>query len=79
MILPGYDRDEISITADGENLIVETSDKFKESKWKSKFKRSFRVADSLNVKKVKASLEKGILEISIPKKEKPKKVNIEIN
>ncbi len=79
MILPGYDRNEITIDADGENLTVETNNEFKESKWKSSFKRSFRVGDSLNIKNTKASLEKGILEISIPKKEKPKKVSIKIN
>lgn len=78
MILPGYSREELTITADNENLIVETNDKFKDSKWKSTFKRAFKISESLNSKKVEASLERGILTIDIPKREKSKKVNVNI-
>ena len=78
MILPGYTRDELTITSDNENLIVETNDKFKESKWKATFKRAFKISESLNSKKIDAVLENGILSIEIPKKEKSRKINVSI-
>ena len=78
MILPGYSRNELTITSDSENLVVETNENFKDNKWKSTFKRSFKISDSLDNKKVEASLENGILTINIPKKDKPKKININI-
>lgn len=78
MILPGYTRDELTITAESDNLVVETNDKFKDNKWKSTFKRSFKISESLNSKKIDAILENGILSIEIPKKEKSRKINVSI-
>lgn len=78
MILPGYTREELTITADNENMSVETNENFKESKWKSTFKRAFKVSESLDSKKIEATLENGILTISIPRKEKAEKVNVNI-
>ena len=79
MILPGYTRDELTISSDEENLLVETNDKFKDSKWKSTFKRAFKISETLDNKKIKAKLENGILTINLPKKEKPKRFNVNIS
>lgn len=78
MILPGYTREELTITADNENMSVETNERFKDGKWKSTFKRAFKISDNLDSKKIDASLENGILTINIPRKEKAKKVNVNI-
>lgn len=79
MILPGYDRDELTISSDEENLLIETNQNFKESKWKSTFKRAFKISENLDSRKIKAKLENGIMTISIPKKEKPKRFKVNIS
>ena len=79
MILPGYDRDELTISSDEENLLIETNQNFKESKWKSTFKRAFKISENLDSRKIKAKLENGIMTISIPKKEKPKRFKVSIS
>jgi len=79
MILPGYSRDELNISSDEENLLVETNENFKANKWKSTFKRAFKISENLDSRKIKAKLENGIMTISIPKKEKPKRFKVNIS
>jgi len=79
MILPGYTREELSITSDNENLLVETNKNFKESKWKIPLRRAFKLSDNLDSKNINAKLENGILTITIPNKAKAKKRNVNID
>lgn len=78
MILPGYSRKELDVSSNGEELIVETNKDFKKSKWKSEFKRIFKLSDSLDNENIKATLENGILSIDIPKKKKAKNIKVDI-
>ena len=45
---------------------------------RSSFKRSFKLGDNMNVKKIKADFENGLLNITVPKREKdePRRVKI---
>lgn len=79
MILPGYTRKELSITSDNDNLLVETNENFKESKWKIPLKRAFKLSENLDNKNINAKLENGILTIKIPNKVKAKKRNVIID
>lgn len=86
--IPGLSKDEVSVDLE-ENVVTisglkhshteDTSLRYirKELK-RSAFKRSFKLGENLNLKKVKADFENGILLVSVPKTEptKPKKVKI---
>ena len=78
MILPGYTREELNITSDSEDLLIETNENFKENKWKIPLKRAFKLSDNLDSKNINARLENGILTIKIPNKARAKKRNIDI-
>ena len=45
---------------------------------RSSFKRSFKLGDNMNVKKIKADFQNGLLNVTVPKREKdePRKVKI---
>lgn len=86
--IPGLNREEISVdledgvmTISGQkhNQDIDTSLKYirKELK-RSSFKRSFKLGENVNPKKINADFNNGILLITLPKKEpeKPKKIKI---
>ena len=88
MELPGMKEDEIDIHVVGNTLTV-SGERKSESEVKEKdyyscelnygsFSRSVSLPSAVDATKIEASLEKGILEITIPKAEiaKPKKVGI---
>lgn len=86
--IPGLNKDEVSVDME-ENVITvsglkhshteDTSTRYIRRELKrSAFKRSFRLGENLNLKKIKADFQNGVLLISVPKTEpeKPKKVKI---
>ncbi|MBN2819365.1 MAG: Hsp20/alpha crystallin family protein [Bacteroidales bacterium] len=76
---PGFTRDEIHISVD-ENILKITAehkdDAKKDSKYlsrefyNSKLQRSFELAKSVEIEKIEAKHENGVLTIILPKKEK---------
>lgn len=81
--VPGYDKDNISIeVTDGMLKISVSANENSEKKatgyirrecFRGKMSRSIRVGDDINVEAIKASLDKGILTVSVPKKAEPEK------
>lgn len=86
--IPGLDKNEISLDIKGDNLIVCGERKVKSEKKDHKFhlseisygsfSRSFKLPENVNLDKIDAQYENGMLEIIIPKGEeqKPKKISI---
>ena len=86
--IPGLSKEEVSVDLEESVLTVsgqkhssdqDTSLRYirKELK-RSSFKRSYKLGDNINGKKVKADFNNGVLLITLPKKEveKPKKIKI---
>ena len=86
--IPGLGKEEVSVDLEENVLTVsglkhshseDTNTRYirKELK-RSSFKRSFKLGENINHKKIKADFNNGLLLITIPKKEsiKPKKVKI---
>ncbi|MGI6108939.1 MAG: Hsp20/alpha crystallin family protein [Eubacteriaceae bacterium] len=81
MELPGYDKSDITVDLDKGYLTI-TADKTENNEKKEDGKivsqerftghcsRSFYVGDDLNPDQIKASFDKGVLQISFPKEEK---------
>ena len=81
--LPGFKKDEISLTLDNGYLIVGASKTVNEDEKDSKGKmlrqerfsgamqRSFYVGDSIDENDVKAKFEDGVLSLSFPKEKEP--------
>ena len=90
MVVPGLSKDKITVSIDNRILTVSYSEESEsENKTNSyirkefafnSFSRSFTLPDNLNENLITSKLENGILSINIPKqeKEKPKNKNIEI-
>lgn len=86
--IPGLSKDDVSVDLE-ENVLTISGGKRdtvidKEMRYirkelkRSSFKRSFALGDNMNVRKIKADFENGLLNITVPKREKdlPKKVKI---
>lgn len=71
MELPGFTEQEVDVSLEN-NVLTISAEHAKEknrTKFYSSFKRSWRLADDINVDEVKASLKHGVLTVSLPKKE----------
>jgi len=80
-LLPGFDRKEISVSLEGSVLSVTGSCEEKGCKdgfGKSPFSHDIEVPESCEKEKVTAKLESGILKVVLPKRKKPKAVQIKI-
>lgn len=90
--LPGMDKDDIKISVNEENVLTIRGEKKKDEnsvklsyirteRTFGNFSRNFMLPDNVNVDKISATFNNGVLELSMPKQEpeKPKEVNIEIN
>lgn len=77
MITPGLEKSDVNISID-KNVLTISSDKKYEGDQKFKvrefkygvFKRSFRLPEKVDAKKVSASLENGLLVVTLAKKSK---------
>ncbi|MCZ2100942.1 MAG: Hsp20/alpha crystallin family protein [Chitinophagales bacterium] len=80
---PGMDKKDFNISIDKDQLIIsaekenQTEEK-EEGQWTRKefnyasFKRSFHLGDGINIDKIDANYENGILKLVLPKKEEAK-------
>jgi HSP20 family protein len=90
MDLPGVDPKEVDISVTGDVLTVKGERKHKEEKKEGEytheeisygsFERSLRLPGKVDADKIKASYEKGVLEVSmpVPKELAPKKVSVQV-
>ena len=80
LALPGFSKDEISISFEDEVLTITAGRQPKEDVkgpkytwnefgYKSKFERSFQLPETVNANNISASFENGILLVTLPKKE----------
>ena len=75
-IVPGFKKEEISVSVEGKNLVVEAKKGDKETKY-TKYNKSIYFPNG--VESISAKLENGILTVSIPKeKTKKDKIVVEI-
>ena len=80
--LPGFKKDEVTITLENGYLIIEaakgldkdTKDKkgmmIRQERYAGSMQRSFYVGENLTEEDIKAKMEDGVLKLTIPKKEK---------
>lgn len=81
---PGLKKDDFKIDVDGNMLTISSEkEETKEEKEKkftrkeynySSFSRSFTLPDEINMEKIKATYEDGVLKITLPRREEVKKV-----
>ncbi len=80
LALPGFTKDEISISFEDEVLTITAGRQPKEEVkgpkytwnefgYKSKYERSFQLPETVNADNISASFENGILLVTLPKKE----------
>jgi len=86
--IPGLAREDVSVDLESQVLTItggkrETKDDegaryIRKELKRSSFKRSFKLGDNMNVKKIQADFDNGLLLVTVPKREKdePKKVKI---
>ena len=86
--IPGLAKDDVSVDLESQVLMIsggkrETKDDegaryIRKELKRSSFKRSFKLGDNMNVKKIQADFDNGLLLVTVPKREKdePKKVKI---
>lgn len=82
--LPGFEKDEIEVSFEGNSLIIKAESKKEEEESKRDFIRRERrfgrvyrkitLPEGINTDQAKASYKNGVLEITIPKKKGEKKI-----
>jgi len=89
--LPGLDREDVEVLVEGDELVVkgarnrealgEKDRVLHSSRLFGSFERRYRVSDEIDLGKVTARMDKGVLRITLAKAEQaqPRKVQIEIN
>ena len=82
--LPGFKKDEVTITLENGYLVVEaakgldkdTKDQkgkvIRQERYAGAMQRSFYVGENLTEEDIKAKMEDGVLKLTIPKKDSPK-------
>ena len=88
LLLPGFNKEEISLKVDKNELLVEAGHENKENsdmnyswaefKASAKFRRTFILPENVNVEGIKAEYKNGVLNLSIPKVEEAPVVSKEI-
>lgn len=90
--LPGIERESVKISISEDRVLMLKGEKKREEKVENKnyvrvernygsFTRSFALPDNINVEKIDAKFENGVLNMTLPKNEpaKPKEVSISIS
>lgn len=89
--LPGYEQKDISVNVENNTLKItgeikkeEKSDKqtiHEEIKSYTKFERSVSLSNQIDVEKIQAKINNGLLSISLPlaEKAKPKQIEVKVN
>ena len=77
--LPGYSKKEVHAEIDNDLLVISVSSGGNEETGTEKIKkRSFQLPENMDSRKSKASLENGVLTVTLPKKAARKPVRIKI-
>ena len=71
--VPGYAKEDLKLSLEKDCMTIEGELENRE------FSKSFRLPKDVDTENIKASVDKGILTISLPKKEDPEPTIIEIN
>jgi len=86
--IPGLAKEDVSVDLEAQVLTItggkrevkddEGARYIRKELKRSSFKRSFKLGDNMNVKKIQADFDNGLLLVTVPKREKdePKKVKI---
>ena len=86
--IPGLAKEDVSVDLESQVLTItggkrevkddEGARYIRKELKRSSFKRSFKLGDNMNVKKIQADFDNGLLLVTVPKREKdePKKVKI---
>ena len=69
MDLPGFKKEEISISLEDGNLTIQAAKGLDEERYAGSCARSFYVGDDITEEDIKAEFKHGILKIFVPKKE----------
>ena len=89
--LPGMEQEDVKVNVEDNVLSIKGEKRFENEEKKDKyhkieryygsFSRSFSLPNSVSQDKIKASFKKGVLELTLPKKEsvKPKNIPIQID
>ena len=88
--LPGLSREDVSVNVEKGILTISGERKAPESgedhfsrfeRRYGRFERSFRLSDTIDVGAIAASMDKGVLTVSLPKREetKPRTIEVAIN
>lgn len=77
--VPGATAEGLSVKVEGGELDLSADTNIKRCDRTIRYKRTFQISDQVDVEKIKAKLEHGILELTLPKHEHAKvhKVRIE--
>ncbi|HNX41742.1 MAG: Spore protein SP21 [Candidatus Aminicenantes bacterium ADurb.Bin508] len=86
--LPGFKREEISLEVK-ENLLTIGGERkeefdqeqvhcFRRESFRGSFQRAYLLPNNIDTSRIKATMEKGVLEITLPKSERAKAKRIEI-
>jgi HSP20 family protein len=87
--LPGVSKEKMELEVEKDYVTIKgIPEKINDEKWKIlyrefnedyEFERSFRIGNDVDQKKIKASLEDGVLTLTLPKREevKPRKIKIQ--
>lgn len=78
--LPGYSSDDIDVQVKENLLTLKAIDRAKKKKEEDKvaFERSFVLSEDLNVKDIQAEMKNGLLNLVLPRKEKPAPLAIKV-
>lgn len=88
---PGLDKNDVSIMVENDTLTIESNKEFKEQEGEKvikrefgfyKFKRTFRLPETIDLSNIKADFNNGILNLNLAKKDEakvqpPRKIEIE--
>lgn len=65
---PGYEKEELNISVEGDILILSADIKeTDETYWKKSFSSKFRIPKDSDITKIQAKFDKGILVVEVPK------------
>lgn len=74
--VPGFKSSDVNVEINGDFLVIEGSNS--DSQWAEDFTKRFKLLSEINTDKIKASVEDGVLKVSLSKKKEslPKKIKV---
>lgn len=73
LLIPGFNKNEINIEVKNHKLIIEGNPK-EETFFKKHFTKSFLISDNVDIDKINAKQENGILYLTLPESAKHRKL-----